>query len=195
MQIFFNVMQEDQFMFKKQLHVCTILHHFVSADGCSFDHYLVKHLKFAKTAFWSGYLPTQLYSLDSSAYGTSAQLKELIDEFHRQDICCIADIVINHRSGVKQDSKGHWNIFKGGNPDKRLDWGPWAVVDDDVYDSGGKGKHDTGESYGAAPDLDHTNKQVQDELTDWMNWMRAEIGFDGWRFDFVKGYHPKYTNL
>ncbi|BBM98787.1 alpha-amylase [Marchantia polymorpha subsp. ruderalis] len=142
-----------------------------------------------------GYLPTQLYSLDSSAYGTSAQLKELIDEFHRQDICCIADIVINHRSGVKQDSKGHWNIFKGGNPDKRLDWGPWAVVDDDVYDSGGKGKHDTGESYGAAPDLDHTNKQVQDELTDWMNWMRAEIGFDGWRFDFVKGYHPKYTNL
>ncbi|KAL3700767.1 hypothetical protein R1sor_018789 [Riccia sorocarpa] len=142
-----------------------------------------------------GYLPSQLYDLDGSEYGTAAQLKELIDECHRHNICCVADIVINHRSGINQDSKGHWNVFKGGNRDRRLDWGPWAVVDDDVYDSGGKGNHDTGESYGAAPDLDHTNKQVQDELTDWMNWLRAEIGFDGWRFDFVKGYHPSFTKL
>ncbi|KAH7372909.1 hypothetical protein KP509_17G028300 [Ceratopteris richardii] len=28
-----------------------------------------------------------------------------------------------------------------------------------------------------------------------MNWLRADIGFDGWRFDFVKGYAPEYTKL
>ncbi|XP_024544858.1 alpha-amylase [Selaginella moellendorffii] len=142
-----------------------------------------------------GYLPSQLYDLNSSSYGNEAQLKELIDTLHEQGICCIADIVINHRSGWKQDAQGHWNIFEGGTPDKRLDWGPWAVVCNDIYRSGGQGKQDTGESYAAAPDLDHTNKQVQDELTDWLNWMKAEIGFDGWRFDFVKGYAPKYTKL
>ncbi|CAM6092911.1 unnamed protein product [Calypogeia fissa] len=142
-----------------------------------------------------GYLPGELYNLDASKYGTGIQLKELIDELHTHGMSVIADIVINHRSGKLQDNKGHWNIFKGGNRDTRLDWGPWAVVDDDAYDSGGKGHHDTGESYAAAPDLDHTNKQVQYELTDWMNWMKAEIGFDGWRFDFVKGYAPEYSEF
>ncbi|KAJ7294307.1 hypothetical protein O6H91_Y267200 [Diphasiastrum complanatum] len=142
-----------------------------------------------------GYLPSQLYNLDQSFYGNETELKDLIDELHEHGICCIADIVINHRSGWRQDSAGHWNIFEGGTPDKRLDWGPWAVVDNDIYDSGGKGHHDSGESYGAAPDLDHTSKQVQDELTDWLNWLKAEIGFDGWRFDFVKGYAPTYTQL
>lgn len=143
----------------------------------------------------NGYLPSQLYNLDDSKYGTKAELEELIDVLHINGICCIADIVINHRSAWRQDSGGHWNIFEGGTKDERLHWGPWAVVDNDAYDSGGKGHHDTGESYGAAPDLDHTNKRVQDELTDWMNWLKAEIGFDGWRFDFVKGYAPKFTKL
>jgi alpha-amylase len=69
------------------------------------------------------------------------------------------------------------------------------VVDDDAYDSGGQGHHDSGESYAAAPDLDHTQKQVQDELTDWMNWLRAEIAFDGWRFDYAKGYAPEFCGL
>jgi alpha-amylase len=69
------------------------------------------------------------------------------------------------------------------------------VVDNDTYDGGGQGKHDTGETYSAAPDLDHTNKRVEDELTDWMNWLRAEVGFDGWRFDYAKGYGAQYCAL
>lgn len=119
----------------------------------------------------------------------------LNDALHERGMCSIADIVVNHRSGWKQDSKGHWNVFEGGTPDRRLDWGAWAVVRDDVYDGGGKGQADTGESYGAAPDLDHTNKRVHDELTDWMNWLKAYVGFDGWRFDFVKGYAPEFVQL
>jgi alpha-amylase len=28
-----------------------------------------------------------------------------------------------------------------------------------------------------------------------MNWLKSEIGFDGWRFDFVKGYAPSVTKI
>lgn len=28
-----------------------------------------------------------------------------------------------------------------------------------------------------------------------MRWLKTEIGFDGWRFDFVKGYAPSITKL
>ncbi len=26
------------------------------------------------------------------------------------------------------------------------------------------------------------------DLKEWLTWLRREVGFDGWRFDFVKGY-------
>jgi alpha-amylase len=30
-------------------------------------------------------------------------------------------------------------------------------------------------------------------LKDWLNWLKSDIGFDGWRFDFARGYAPSYT--
>lgn len=35
-------------------------------------------------------------------------------------------------------------------------------------------------------DLDHTNDNVRSSLKDWMRWLKSEIGFDSYRFDFVK---------
>ena len=26
------------------------------------------------------------------------------------------------------------------------------------------------------------------DLKEWLTWLRHDVGFDGWRFDFVKGY-------
>jgi len=136
----------------------------------------------------AGYMPGRLYDLNDCKYGNEEKLRETIDKFHKAGLRCIADIVVNHRCGEAQDQRGEWVIFEGGTPDDALDWGPWAVVGNDYPYGDGTGAPDTGDDFGAAPDIDHTNDRVQSDLINWMNWLKYKIGFDGWRFDFAKGY-------
>lgn len=143
-----------------------------------------------------GYAPTELNDLNSY-YGTAAELKEVIQAI--QPAKAIADIVVNHRAGSTC-----WGDFT--NPD----WGvvkgvkyPAICSDDEAFNasSGDKdhmvgkpsGAADTGATYGAYRDLDHTNTVVQDGIIAWMNDVLKPAGFVGWRYDYVKGFAGKYV--
>jgi hypothetical protein len=38
-------------------------------------------------------------------------------------------------------------------------------------------RYNTGDSFAAAPDLDHANARVGEELTAWLNWLKNDVGF------------------
>lgn len=138
-----------------------------------------------------GYMPGRLYDLNASKYGSEADLKELIQALHSSGIKAIADIVINHRTGTTVGAC----TFEGGTADGRLDWGPGAVCNNDTNFHCGTGQNDTGGDFFKTTDIDHTNPTVQNELTEWLNWLKTAIGFDGWRLDFAKGYGSDYIKL
>ncbi|KAL3150549.1 Alpha-amylase [Trebouxia sp. C0010 RCD-2024] len=127
-----------------------------------------------------GYLPRDYYNLDSK-YGSEAELRELISVMHENGIKAIADIVINHRCAHFQED-GKWNKFGG-----RLAWDKSYICNNNPS-FGGTGSHKPQEDYVAAPNLDHSQERVRKDITAWMKWLRNNVGYDGWRFDFVKGY-------
>ena len=141
----------------------------------------------------NGYLPTQWNNLASN-YGTQAQLQAAITALHSNSVKAIADIVINHRCGST-----NWADFS--NP--AFATNSAAICSDDEYFQSGnpgygvtpKGAADSGSGYTAGRDLDHSNASVQSVTKTWLAWLKSTIGYDGWRFDFVKGYNGSYVGV
>ncbi len=144
------------------------------------------------TSSSEGYAPSQLNDLNN-CYGTESQLKSMIKAISPAK--AIADIVINHRAGTSS-----WADFS--NPTWTDDY--YSICSDDecfsdskspVYGNTKTGAADTGDTYGAYRDLDHTNTAVQQGIIDWMNNVLKAAGFVGWRYDYVKGYGGNYVGL
>ncbi|KAG2244406.1 hypothetical protein Bca52824_093736 [Brassica carinata] len=148
----------------------------------------------SQSAAPEGYLPGKLYDLNSSKHGSEAELKSLIAALNQKGIKAVADIVINHRSYERKDEQSGLYYFEGGTSDDRLDWDSSSICSHDPNFIG-TGNKDTGDGFEGAPDIDHLNPRVQKELSEWMNWIKSEIGFSGWRIDFVKGFSSSITKL
>lgn len=140
-----------------------------------------------------GYLPGDYYDLGTedspTFYGNQQQLESALKALNAQGIAPIADIVVNHRCAGKQDQNGIWNIYHFASG--KAKWEQWAVCKGQF---GGEGNADSGESYHAAPDIDHSNAKVKEDIVEWLNWLK-KLGFKGWRYDYSKGYASKYAGF
>ena len=134
-----------------------------------------------------GYLPRDLYDLNSR-YGSEAELRELLQTLRSRNLKSLADIVINHRCAHYQDDSGRWNKFGG-----RLEW-PTTAITNNNPEYGGTGSRKNTEDYTAAPNIDHSQEFVRKDIVAWLQHLR-KIGYDGWRFDFVKGYQGEFTRI
>ncbi len=139
-----------------------------------------------------GYLP--IYYFDqNSTFGTQEELKALIAAFKENGTRTIADIVINHRNGKSNWTDFPSETYKG----VTYTWGTEAICsDDEVKDQPGQakptGNPDTGENYEAGRDIDHTNENVRNTIKAYLDFMKNEMGYDGWRYDMTKGFHGRY---
>ncbi|CAA0834706.1 Alpha-amylase 3- chloroplastic [Striga hermonthica] len=133
-----------------------------------------------------GYMPRDLYNLNSR-YGNIDQLKGLVKRLHEVGIKVLGDVVLNHRCAHYKNQNGIWNIFGG-----RLNWDDRAVVADDPHFQG-RGNKSSGDNFHAAPNIDHSQEFVRNDIKEWLCWLREEIGYDGWRLDFVRGFWGGYV--
>ncbi|MBQ6766072.1 MAG: alpha-amylase [Paludibacteraceae bacterium] len=146
-----------------------------------------------------GYHPYQWPNL-SSSWGNKSTLTALIQALHNKNCKVIADIVANHHAGnnaccsYPTENFGTYGSFQ---------FDASQITKDDENGSGtgakdaGYGEWQCGSSggYCAARDLDHSNSNVQNHVIAYLKWMKNDIGYDGWRYDLVKGYLGKYTKM
>lgn len=123
-------------------------------------------------------------------FGSKTELQNLISTAHQYNLQVYADIVINHNSGGDLEA----NPFTG--TDTWTDFNPASgLFYRSKYDFHPNDFHnnDNG-AFGGFPDLCHDKTYVQDWL--WNNsnsvgkYYKNVMGFDGWRFDYVKGFEP-----
>lgn len=141
-----------------------------------------------------GYHPVYWFD-HRSAFGTEAQLRSMIKTFKNKGTGIIEDVVINHRASVNSN----WLNFPR-ETYKGITYQLTAsdiCQDDEAKDNGYKptGAKDTGESWGGARDLDHTSQNVQDNVKAYEDFLLNDLGYVGFRYDFVKGYAPKYVAM
>lgn len=123
-------------------------------------------------------------------FGSADELVNLIDAAHTNGLSVIADIVINHNSGGQLEP----NVFTGTSTwtDFNPASGMFPRTQSDFHPNDYHG-NDIG-VFGGFPDLCHHKTNIQDWLWNDPNsvaqYYKNVMGFDGWRFDYVKGFEP-----
>lgn len=120
-------------------------------------------------------------------YGNRAELVALIQKAKANSIGCYADMVINHNSGADEeevnplDGQSRWTRFNPASGKFPRDW-------DCFHPSRYERDMIEGEAYAGFPHLCHRNSLVYTAMFDYARMIIEELDFEGFRFDFVKGF-------
>jgi 1,4-alpha-glucan branching enzyme len=126
--------------------------------------------EFEGNSSW-GYNPSFYFAPDKY-YGTKDKLKEFIDVCHQNDMAVIMDIVLNHSYGLSPLVQLYFNPGTG-NPSPENPW----------YN---ETSPNTAYSWGY--DFNHESPDTKDFVSRVVKYWLDEYRFDGFRFDFTKGF-------
>lgn len=148
--------------------------------------------KCAETVQVMGYKPYYYFNQNSS-FGTETELRNLITKFKANGIGAIADVVINHRN-----TEGWFNfpaeIYKGVT---------YQMLSTDICKNDDQGKtatqaatdgvslsnnNDEGTDFDDCRDLDHKSANVQKIMKAYVDYLKNDLGYIGFRYDMVKGF-------
>lgn len=145
----------------------------------------------------TGYLPVNYSNLDSD-WGTKTNLLAVISTLHANGCRVVADIVVNHVAGTNgwcTLSSLNFGTYGQFSPDMS-----WICSSDEAFTGGhctGAGGADDGygneSNYEAGRDWCHSKAEVRDMVKAYLKWLRNDIGFDGWRYDYCKGFHNSHV--
>jgi alpha-amylase len=134
-----------------------------------------------------GYHPRKLFDFNSN-YGTASSLEQLLNSIKQNQLHAMADLVLNHRVGT-----ANWTDFTAPA------WSCESICSDDesvtdpsAFGTTPCGALDEGEAWHGARDLNHKSEEVQNGIIEYLERLQ-QLGFDSWRYDFVKGYPAKYV--
>ncbi len=157
--------------------------------------------KSASGGYSMGYDPFDYYDLGSYSqnggpgthFGTQAQLKSAIQAFKAQGISCMADIVLNHRTGGKLElntynNTSNYTDFSAAQSGMCL-W-HWDSFHPNSYHYADEG------TFGGYPDICYVAGSAYTAMKAWLPWLEnsANAGFDAWRYDYCKGYDSWTVN-
>lgn len=155
-----------------------------------------------------GYYPIYWFN-QNSAFGSEDDLRTMIRTFKDKGTGIIADVVINHKNGVNKWCDFANETVKGKTYSVTWDNTSYTqICNDDEANNNSKseaykkikGAADTGlgettKDGGGCRDLDHTNATTQQNIKTYEDFLLNEMGYTGFRYDFVKGYDPKYIKI
>lgn len=152
-----------------------------------------------------GYYPVYWFN-QNSAFGSEDDLRTMISTFKKKGTDIIADVVINHKNGVNNWCDFANETVKGKNKTYSVTWdntGYTQICNNDEANTATKseakgkikGAADTGLGETGCRDLDHTNPTTQQNIKTYEDFLLNEMGYTGFRYDFVKGYDPKYIKM
>ena len=141
-----------------------------------------------------GYAPIWWFD-QNSAFGTADELKTLIASLSTRGARVLADVVVNHRSGATNWTDFPTETYNG----VTYSMGPAQICStDEVANEPGQaqptGAPDTGEDFNGSRDLDHLGLVVRNNVKGYMQFLKNEMGYSGWRYDLTKGYSASFVN-
>jgi alpha-amylase len=140
-----------------------------------------------------GYDPYDYYDLGSldqkgrtsTWFGSEDDLRALIAKAHDNGLQVYADFVFNHNNGADAtavnpiDGQTRWTEFHPQSGRFPRTWESFHPCRYEQWDNA---------TFGGMPDLCHRNPIVYTELLRYAQWLLESVGFDGFRYDMVKGY-------